>query len=93
MRRFPWLELLFDALFLGGGGADVLGPDVSNPEFFKQVNGVIESESLDALKAYVGWHLLDSAAPWLSKPYVDANFKMQQQLTGSRRSRRVGSAA
>jgi len=56
--------------------------NVSNPEFFKQVNGVIESESLDALKAYVGWHLLDSAAPWLSKPYVDANFKMQQQLTG-----------
>jgi len=56
--------------------------NVTNPDFFKQVNGVLESESLDALKTYVSWHLLDSAAPWLSKPYVDANFKMQQHLTG-----------
>jgi putative endopeptidase len=56
--------------------------NVVNPEFFKQVNGVIESESLESLKTYVNWHLLDSAAPWLSKPYVDANFKMQQALTG-----------
>src|SRR5258705_130656 len=47
--------------------------NVTNPEFFKQVNGVIESESLDALKIYVSWHLLDSAAPRLSKPYVEAN--------------------
>ena len=56
--------------------------NVSNPEFFKQVNSVIDSEPLDALKTYVSWHLLDSTAPWLSKPFVDANFKMQQQLTG-----------
>jgi putative endopeptidase len=56
--------------------------NVANPEFFKQVNGVVESESLEALKTYVSWHLLDATAPWLSKPFVDANFKMQQQLTG-----------
>jgi putative endopeptidase len=56
--------------------------NVSNPEFFQQINAVIEKESLDALKTYVTWHLLDSTAPWLSNPFVDANFKMQQQLTG-----------
>ena len=56
--------------------------NVSNPEFFKQVNGVVESESLDSLKSYVTWHLLHSAAPWLSTPYVDANFKLTQALTG-----------
>ncbi len=56
--------------------------NVGNPEFFKQVNSVIDSESLDALKTYLRWHLLDAAAPWLSKPYVDASFKMQQYLTG-----------
>ena len=56
--------------------------NVSNPEFFKQVNSVIEKEPLDALKTYVSWHLLNSTAPWLSKPFVDANFKLQQQLTG-----------
>lgn len=56
--------------------------NVSNPEFFKQVNGVIESEPLDALKSYVEWHTLASAAPWLSKPFVDANFRFRQALTG-----------
>ena len=56
--------------------------NVVNPDFFKQVNGVIDSESLDALKTYVSWHLLRSAAPWLSQPFVDANFKMRKALTG-----------
>ncbi len=56
--------------------------NVSNPEFFKEVNAVIETEPLDAWKTYVSWHLLNSGAPWLSKPFVDSNFKMQQYLTG-----------
>jgi putative endopeptidase len=58
--------------------------NVGNPEFFKQINAVLESESLDSLKVYVKWHLLNSSAPWLSQPYVEANFKMQQALTGQK---------
>jgi len=58
--------------------------NVVNPDFFKQVNGVIESESVDALKTYVSWHVLNSAAPWLSQPFVDDNFKFQQALTGQK---------
>ena len=53
--------------------------NVSNPDFFKQVNGLLETESLDALRTYVSWHLIDGAAPWLSQPFVDANFKMQKR--------------
>ncbi len=56
--------------------------NVANPDFFKQVNAVIGSESLDALKIYVQWHLLDGASPWLSTPFVNANFKFRQALTG-----------
>ncbi len=58
--------------------------NVSNPEFFKQVNAVLESESLDGLKTYVSWHMLRGSAPWLSQPFVDANFKMRQALTGQK---------
>jgi len=58
--------------------------NVVNPDFFKQVNSVVESESLDSLKTYVSWHMLDAAAPWLSQPFVDANFKMRQALTGQK---------
>jgi endothelin-converting enzyme/putative endopeptidase len=56
--------------------------NVANPDFFKQVDAVIGSESLDALKIYVQWHLLDGASPWLSTSYVNANFKFRQALTG-----------
>src|SRR6201988_4753773 len=39
---------------------------------------------LDALKTYVTWHALRGAAPWLSGPFVEANFKMRQALTGQK---------
>ncbi|MGD0570276.1 MAG: M13 family metallopeptidase [Candidatus Sulfotelmatobacter sp.] len=58
--------------------------NVTNPDFFKQVNAVLESESLDSLKTYVSWHVLSAAAPWLSQPFVEANFKYRQNLTGQK---------
>src|ERR1700730_7534922 len=58
--------------------------NVSNPEFFKQVNGVVDSESLDSLKTYVSWQVLRAGAPSLSPPFVDSNFKMRQALTGQK---------
>ncbi len=56
--------------------------NVSNPEFFKQVNEVVASESLDSLKTYVQWHMLSGAARWLPKSYVAARFKFRQALYG-----------
>ncbi|MGA7380336.1 MAG: M13 family metallopeptidase [Terriglobales bacterium] len=58
--------------------------NVSNPEFFKQVNAVLDNESLDNLKTYVSWHLLRGSSPWLSQAFVDADFKMRQALTGQK---------
>ncbi len=71
-----------DRFFVASGTPQFSSLNVSNPDFFKQVNALLDSESIDALRTYVSWHLMDAAAPWLSKPFVDANFKMQQALTG-----------
>ena len=73
-----------DRYFAASGAPTFSELNVSNPEFFKQVNGVLESESLDNLKIYVSWHLLRGSAPWLSQPFVDASFKMRQALTGQK---------
>ncbi len=73
-----------DRYFAAMGAPSFSELNVSNPEFFKQVSGVLESESLDNLKIYVSWHLLRGAAPWLSQPFVDASFKMRQTLTGQK---------
>jgi putative endopeptidase len=70
--------------FVAVGAPNFTQLNVTNPDFFKQVNGVLQSESLDALKTYVSWHVLNAAAPWLSQPFVEANFKLQQSLTGQK---------
>jgi putative endopeptidase len=70
--------------FIAVGAPSFTQINVPNPDFFKQVNGVLESESLDALKTYVSWHVLNAASPWLSQPFVEANFKFQQNLNGQK---------
>ena len=56
--------------------------NVRNPEFFQKLNGILDSESLEALKVYATWHVLSLSAPWLSDPYVQANFQFRHNLTG-----------
>jgi putative endopeptidase len=75
-------EFSLDRFFATVGTPPFSELNVVNPDFFKQVNGVLESERLEAWKTYLSWHLLDAASPWLSEPFVEANFKMQQALTG-----------
>ncbi len=48
------------------------------------MNDTLATESLDSLKVYVSWHVLREASPWLSQPFVDANFKMRQALGGQK---------
>ena len=69
--------------FTAAGVPDFKDLNVSNPDFFRQVNGVVAALPLESLKTYVSWHLLRSA-PWLSDPFVQANFKFRQALTGQK---------
>jgi endothelin-converting enzyme/putative endopeptidase len=73
-----------DRFFQGVNAPAFSELNVANPDFFKDVNAVLESEPLDSLKTYVGWHLLHAGAPWLSQPFVEANFRYQQALTGQK---------
>ncbi len=47
---------------------------VSQPSYLAGFNTVLEKTDLATLKSYFEWHLLRSYAPYLSKPFVDANF-------------------
>jgi putative endopeptidase len=77
-------DFYLNRYFTGVGAPNFTDINVSNPDFFRQVNGVISSLPLDSLKTYVSWHVLRSAAPWLSQPFVEADFKMRQALTGQK---------
>jgi putative endopeptidase len=67
--EFDWKTYLDG---LGVGQAKSL--NVSSPGFLKTVNEQIEAEPLPVLKSYMRWHVLHSAAPWLSQPFVEENF-------------------
>jgi putative endopeptidase len=57
---------------IGMGTAPTL--NVSSPGFVATVNTELNTESLPAIKSYLRWHTVHSAAPLLSKPFEDANF-------------------
>ena len=59
--------------------------DVNSPGYIKAVEAVLSSESTDAIKHYLRWHAIHSAAPLLSKSFVDENFVFfGQTITGQK---------
>jgi putative endopeptidase len=48
--------------------------NVSQPEFMKAVQAELATEPEADLRAYLRFHLLTSAAPYLAKPFEQANF-------------------
>jgi putative endopeptidase len=59
--------------------------NVSSPGFLKTVETEIDSEPLPALKSYMRWHRVHSAAPFLSAAFVDENFDFfGKTLTGQK---------
>jgi endothelin-converting enzyme/putative endopeptidase len=60
--------------------------NVTEPEFYRQVEALIAGESLAAIKTYLRWHLVDAFAPYLSSPFVDADFDFHSRtLRGAER--------
>jgi putative endopeptidase len=48
--------------------------NVSQPEFMKAVQAELTSEPIEALRGYLRFHLLTSAAPYLSHEFEEADF-------------------
>src|SRR5579863_783236 len=77
-------DFFLNRYFTAVGAPSFTSLNVGNPDYFTQINGVISTLPLETLKTYVTWHVLRAASPWLSQPFVDANFKMRQALTGQK---------
>ena len=56
--------------------------NVQQPEFMKALDRLLEQGTLADWKAYLRWHLLRSASPWLSKPFVDESFGFYEKYLG-----------
>ncbi len=77
---FPW-EDYFTAVGLAGKG-DV---NVTAPDFFKEMGQMISAQPISNWKIYLRWHLINTAAPSLSTPFVDEDFHFKRTvLTGTK---------
>ncbi len=69
----------------GVGMPQVKDIDVMSPGYVTTVNEVLNTQPLQAIKAYLRWHALHEAAPLLSKPFEDENFAFfSQTLQGQK---------
>jgi putative endopeptidase len=58
--------------------------NVGEPEFMRRVSALLDSVPLADWRAYLRYHALESAAPWLSTPFVQENFAFTSRFSGAR---------
>ncbi len=77
----PHLE--WNAFFEAAGAADLANVNVMTPSYFEGLDSIIETTSLNDLKQYMVFHVLDAAASILPSAFADAHFELhRKQLAG-----------
>ena len=75
---FGWAEYFATAQV-----PDAAVVNVSEPAFYKEFQTLLKSRSVADWQTYLRWHLVHSRAPYLSSPFVNANFEFfSKQLRG-----------
>src|SRR5215831_2999180 len=67
--NFDW-----DTYLKTAGIAGVNTLNVTQPEFYKELNRQLNDNSLDDLRVYLRWHIVSANAPYLSSQFVQENF-------------------
>lgn len=76
-------HLDWHSLLLHAGHPEIASLNVGMPEFFRAVDRELARTPIADWKTYLRWQLLDAYAPFLSKPFVDEDFRMTSVLTGA----------
>ncbi len=76
---FDWASTLTK---LKVGGSDSIL--VNSPKFFVTADSLLKNANIALWQNYLQWTVLRAAAPFLSKPFVDAHFSYNQVLTGQK---------
>ena len=60
---------------------------VGQPEFYKELNRLLNSTPLETLKNYLCFHVVNDDADYLSHDFADAKFNYEKLLTGQKQMR------
>ena len=58
--------------------------NVAEPDFVHRVSVLLKTAPLAQWKAYLRFHLVSESSPWLSTPFVQAQFAFSSRFTGAR---------
>ncbi|MFN2570567.1 MAG: M13 family metallopeptidase [Gemmatimonadales bacterium] len=67
-----------------GLSAPVRKVNVAEPEFVRSVDSLLQTTPLATWRAYLTYHAIASAAPWLSTPFVQEDFAFRSRFSGAR---------
>jgi putative endopeptidase len=70
----------WDTYFQQIGYTNIDAVDVSAPKFFETMSRELKQVPVSDWKIYLRWHLVNSAAPWLSQPFVDEDFNFKGRV-------------
>jgi endothelin-converting enzyme/putative endopeptidase len=74
--RFDWESYFREA------GLPRIDVNVAEPPFVERLDRELGATPVATWKAYLTWHLLESAAPWLSRPFADESFAFKDKYLG-----------
>ncbi|HEX8726070.1 MAG TPA: M13 family metallopeptidase [Gemmatimonadaceae bacterium] len=58
--------------------------NVDEPAFMRKVSELVAARPLEDWRAYLRYHVLSNAAPWLSTPFVNEDFAFNQRFSGAK---------
>jgi putative endopeptidase len=64
------------------GRPDIDRINVTSPRFFRALDNLFAQSPIDDWRAYLRWHLIDAAAPYLPDAFVNERFRFRSKLTG-----------
>ncbi len=76
-------HLSWRGLLAGLGHPEIASLNVGMPQFFRAFDRQLTHTSLADWRTYLRWRLIDTYARYLSKPFVDEDFRMTAALTGA----------
>jgi putative endopeptidase len=65
------------------GRPDIESLNIAMPDFFKALDVELRRTSLADWKTYLRWHLAHACAPYLSRAFVEEDFRMTAVLSGA----------
>ncbi|MGA8276836.1 MAG: M13 family metallopeptidase [Rhodanobacteraceae bacterium] len=75
--------------FFATQGADIKkGFSLSQPVFFGEVDKMLGDVPIEQWQAYLRFHVIDQAAPYLSKPFEDENFAFNDKALNGQKEQR-----